>query len=62
MFVSNITEALKKIDFQIVDDDAIGFQTYVFKNHYKIDLPYEYPEYRPPKYFRILYKEIFPFL
>ena len=62
MFVSTIEDALKKIDFELNDDDKMPFNIYVFKNHYHIDFPYEYEEYRPPKYFKLLYKMIADFL
>ena len=62
MFVSTIDEAMKKIDFEITDSDKVDFYTYVFRHHYKIEFPYDSEEYRPPKYFRILLKEIMPYL
>jgi hypothetical protein len=56
MYVSNIDKALKKIDFQIPDDDRTHFYTFVFKNKYGMKVNYEMREYRPPKYFTFLLK------
>ena len=62
MFVSTIELALKKIDYEIPDEDVMPFNIYVFKHHFKIDFPYEYADYRPPKYFKLLYKMIAEYL
>jgi hypothetical protein len=61
-YVSNVEHSLKKIDFEIPDDDAFYFYVFVLKNHYGCDLSYNYEDYRPPRYFRFLYKWILPHL
>ena len=56
MLTSTIDHALEKIDFQLPDEDLPNFYVYIFSHHYKIDFPYDYEDYRPPKYFKLLYK------
>ena len=53
-----IQDALLKIDFQIVDDDKQHFYTYVLNDLYDMKIDYVQPDFRPPKYFKILLKEI----
>jgi len=62
MFVENIDNALKIIDFEINDDDRTNFYTFIFRTHYNCDLPYDHHEYRPLKYFKLLYKMIKDYL
>ena len=58
MFVSNVDDALKTIDFEVPDDDRANFYTFVFIHKYNIKMNYDSPEYRPPKYFKLLLKLI----
>ena len=60
MFVSNVETALKKIDFEIPDDDKSNFYTFFFIQKYNIPMEYDTPNYRPPKYFKLLLKMIEP--
>ena len=59
-YVSNVEHCLKKIDYEIPDADAFPFYIFILNKHYKCDLTYEYEDYRPPRYFRFLYKWILP--
>jgi len=61
-YVSFVEQGLKKIDYEIPDVDALCFYIFVLKQHYHCNLEYEYEHYRPPKYFRFLYKWITPHL
>jgi hypothetical protein len=61
-YVSAVEQSLKKIDYEIPDIDALCFYIFVLNHHYKCDISYEYEDYRPPRYFRFLYKWILPFL
>jgi len=58
-----IINALTIIDYEIVDEDLEFFINYCLEKHYNIFEPL-YNEYRlrPPKYFKILYLKIQPFL
>jgi hypothetical protein len=58
MYVTPIDNALKKIDFEIPDDDRTNFYTFVFKKKWNIEMNYDVREYRPPKYFNFLLKLI----
>ena len=60
-YISDVEHSLKAIDFEIPDEDALCFYIYVLANHYKQDLSFE-NEYRPPRYFKFLYKWIQPHL
>lgn len=59
--VSTIRRALSVIDFQIPDDDRNDFLIYAINHIYHKDFPYPYEAYSPPKYFKILLKEITPY-
>jgi len=62
MYVSNIDKAMKKIDFQIPDEDRTNFYTFVFQKKYGMKVKYEINEYRPPKYFNFLLKLVDEYL
>ena len=55
-----IRMSLKHIDFQLRDEDRNDFYIYAVNNLYGKDFPHPYEIYRPPKYFKILLKEIKP--
>jgi hypothetical protein len=59
-YVSTVERCLKKIDYEIPDVDAFPFYIFILNKHYNCDLTYEYEDYRPPRYFRFLYKWILP--
>ena len=61
-YVSTVERGLKKIDYEIPDADALLFYMFVLNEHYKCNLIYEYEDYRPPRYFKFLYKWILPYL
>ena len=63
METERILQALKMIDYEIVDTDLDFFINYVLEKHYNIYKPL-YTEYRlvPPKYFFFIYKLILPYL
>ena len=61
-YVSTVEQGLKKIDYEIPDVDAFLFYVYVLNNHYHCNIPIEYEDYRPPRYFKFLYKWILPHL
>ena len=58
--LNTIRMALKYIDFELSDEDRNEFYIYAVNNIYNKHFPYPYDEYRPPKYFKILLKEIKP--
>jgi len=58
--VSTIRMSLKHIDFELRDEDRNEFYIYAVNNLYNKQFPYPYDEYRPPKYFKVLLKEIKP--
>jgi hypothetical protein len=59
--VKTIRRALNVIDFQLCDDDRNDFYIYAVNRLYQKDFPYPYEDYNPPKYFKILLKEIKPY-
>jgi len=59
--VKTIRRALSAIDFQIPDDDRNDFYIYAVNRLYNKDYPHEYDEFFPPKYFKLLLKEIKPY-
>ena len=59
--LKTIKRALSVIDFQLTDDDKNEFYIYALNCLYNKDYEYEYDEYKPPKYFKVLLKEIKPY-
>lgn len=59
--LKTIKRALAVIDFQLIDDDKNNFYIYALNNIYNKSCNYEYDEYKCPKYFKILLKEIKPY-
>jgi hypothetical protein len=58
-----IINALTLIDYEIVDEDLDFFVNYCLEKHYNIYVPlYNEWRVRHPKYFKILYLKIQPFL
>jgi hypothetical protein len=61
--LSTIKRSLCVVDFELPEEDRDKFYVYALNNIYHKDYPYPYNycnEYRPPKYFRTLLKEIKP--
>jgi len=56
-----ILTGLDKINFQLIKDDKELFVSYVMYNHYHECVSFP-AEWRAPKYFRILLKQIIPYL
>ena len=62
MSVAIIEDALRKVDFEIMEQDKNHFYHYIFTNHYKCDYPYENEVGRTPNYFKFLHQMIQPFI
>lgn len=59
-----IKKALTIIDFELNDNDKNYFYVYVLNKLFNKEYPYPYDyeyEYRPPKYFKLLLKQIEPY-
>ena len=55
MSFDSIDEALRKVDFEIMDKDRKLFYYYIFTNHYKCEYPYDIEMYKTPNYFKYLH-------
>jgi len=62
MSFDTIDEALRKVDFEIMDQDRDKFYYYIFTNHYKCEFPYEVQIYKTPRYFKYLHQMVQEFL
>jgi len=62
MSVSIIDEALRRVDFEIMDNDRDKFYFYIFTNHYKCEYPYDVEMYKTPRYFKFLHQIVVPYL
>lgn len=61
--LNSIKRSLCVVDFELPDTDKDMFFVYALNNMYNKKYPYPYDytnEYRPPKYFRTLLKQIKP--
>jgi len=58
MEAQRLSNYLKMIDFEPPDDDRANLFAYLHNNLYGTTLPYDTSEYRTPKYFRLILKEI----
>jgi hypothetical protein len=62
MSVATIEDALRTVDFEIMDIDRDKFYYYIFTNHYKCEYPYEVEMYKTPRYFKYLHQMVVPYL
>jgi len=62
MSFDSIDEALRKVDFEIMDNDRKLFYYYIFTNHYKCEYPFDIEMYKTPNYFKFLHQMIVPYI
>lgn len=62
MSVATIEEALRMVDFEIMDNDRDKFYYYIFTNHYKCEYPFDVEMYKTPRYFKYLHQMVVPYL
>jgi hypothetical protein len=62
MYISAIDDALKEIDFEILDEDRTKFYSYIYLHHYNIEYSYDNEMYKTPNYFKFLHKFIKDYL
>jgi hypothetical protein len=58
MSVATIEDALRRVDFELMNEHRDKFYFYIFTNHYKCEYPYENELGRTPRYFKYLYQMI----
>jgi hypothetical protein len=57
-YMDEITNYLKRIDFQPPDDDKGNLYIYLHNHLYLTNIDYDNEEYRPLKYFKLVLKMI----
>jgi hypothetical protein len=62
MSFDTIDDALRRVDFELMDEHRKDFYYYIFTNHYKCEYPYEVKMYKTPRYFKYLHQMIVPYI
>ena len=62
MFIPAIEDALRKIDFEMIDADRPNFHSYIALHHYQIESDYDNEVFATPNYFKFLHKFIKDYL
>jgi hypothetical protein len=57
-YMDEITNYLKRIDFEPPDDVKPNLYVYLHNNLFQTDYEYEHPEYKPLKSFKVILKMI----